>query len=208
MSRRMSRRAVLRAIGISPVILSVTNVSGRAEAEEKTEEIVQQYSSMISTQDWADVVERGRRAYKNHHGREWTPNEARKYRKLAEGLFAFYVAGIEYTGGQQNKTLVPPDDFLGTAFEYDGTNTGPKLAHNLAGFTGNHGKLDIETEICAWRCGKIAAERQLEADANSRVVTLESYASAWKDVKADVDKFRAQLQGKQGIALLKGGGGC
>jgi hypothetical protein len=206
----MSRRAVLRALGISPVILSLASVETRAEAKQQTTDLVNALWTPSLTSDLDTVVGKGKAFYKTmHQDNDWSPEDETKYRNLARNLFSFYVAGIEFESTRQGKsTLVPPVGFMVSAWKHGVSDTGEKLVVNLPGFTGDHGPLDVETEICAWRCGKAAAEAEIANGKNMKFVSLESYVIAWNAVKADVDALRQQLSKSGGVHTMNFGGGC
>ena len=208
MPKRMSRRAVLRAIGISPVILSLAGVEGRAEAKQQTTKVVDEFWTPALDQDLDKVVEKGKGFYKGHHGHDWNRDEEKKYRNIAKNLYAFYVAGIEFVRKKKGKQVLgPPPGFLVTACDYDGTTTGTSVAMNLGHFHDSQEGLDVETEICAWRCGKAAAEKELQEHPEATVVTADSYAFAWRGVQADVHYLRSQLA-KRDPSARSFGGGC
>ena len=205
MSKRMSRRAVLRALGISPVLLSLASVEGRAEEQQKTTMMVDDRWSESLTNDLDEVVRKGRQFYKDHHKKDWNGDEATKYRNLARNLYWFYEEGIDFVGRGKGTRLAPPEHFLLTACDFPGTTTARSVAKNLHRFAGDHGRLDVETEICAWRCGQIAAEKELASDENATTVRAETYALAWTEVRDEVLRLRSKLP-KGDERLL--GGGC
>lgn len=210
MSKRMSRRAVLKAIGIAPAILSAGSLAARAEAQEQTDNVVETFWTPALTADLDEVVAKGAAAYRTHHGGEWTPNERDRYRLVAKNLYAFYEAGIRYVSERQaGGKLAAPPRFLVTAWDYGKTDSGVKVMVNLPHFTGAHGPRDIETEICAWRCGKLAAEKELAVDPSATIVEPQRYEAAWLEIQADVKTLRKLLaKSNPGIRLVGGGGGC
>ena len=205
MSKRMSRRAVLRAIGISPAILSLASVEVRAEEQQRTTRIVDERWSESLTNDLDEVVKKGKKFYKDHHKKDWNGDEETKYRTIARNLNWFYEEGIDFLAKTEGKRFAPPEHFLLTACDYPGTTTGTSVAKNLHRFTGDHGRLDVETEICAWRCGKAAAEKELAKDPNATTVSAESYALAWTDVFNGVKLLRSKLPRGD---MRSFGGGC
>ena len=205
MPSRMSRRAVLKAMGISPVILSLSASEGRSAEREQANTVVAQYASQITTRDVDEVVKKGKKHYKKHHSnKDWSGNGKNKYTNLATSLPAFYLAGIDHVRVQKGlNTLVRAADFMSKAYNYGTTTSGESVAKNLDGFSGNHGGIDIETEICAYRCGIKAAEIELADDSSAKVVTMDSFETAWVSISLEVQKLRARMKNQQ-----LSGGGC
>lgn len=210
MSKRMSRRAVLKTIGIAPAILSAASLEARADAQEQAANVVDEFWTPKLLSDLDTVVEKGAPVFRTHHGRNWTPNERTRYRIVGRNLYAFYQAGIKHVSDTQaNGRLTVPPRFLVNAWHYKEADSGPKVAMNLLHFTGDHGPVDIETEICAWRCGQRAAEKALEDDQNATEVTLDDYEAAWREIRGDVFALRVKLTGSNpAVPMLRGGGGC
>jgi hypothetical protein len=209
MTKHMSRRAVLKAIGISPVILSAARAT--AEGEEalvRARAIAAASSPTIASGDLDDVMSRAAAEYKKqNNGKDWDGPTRDKYERIVRSLWGFFELGIGHVGQREKLELKPAEGLMKEAYDYGKTTTGVSLVTNLGNFNGDHGTTDMETEICAWRCGKAAAEAQLETDPASKEIRADAYEKGWLAVKGNVDKLMAEFLSKN-PGLLFSGGGC
>lgn len=212
MSRMMSRRAVLRAIGVSPVVLAASGVSG-SEAQAQSATLLATYWDPSLDPDLDRVVAKGREEYKRlNGGADWdVPTEERTYRSLGKTLYTHYMAGIDFRRLQHhpNKKLAPPPGFLwDAAFDCSPTNSGTKVVENLRSFVMDDGSKTDEVRICAWRCGWLAADTEIKTNPASPVVACDSYKYAWESVRDGIYTLMAKLKAQGKVHMLSSGGAC
>ena len=218
MASRMSRRAVLKAIGVMPVAAAAG--SAVASQQEQLATIADAAWNQRYDADLRKVLLKARAFFEDAakcpacEGKQWEQGPrnqetyAAYYERIVRYLWGYFTSSIGRVSVDTGKRFTLEDELMVKAFDNPGHATGQNILLKLASWDNDRANAILlrETAVCAWRCGLFAAQAALldQPQSNSVEIKLQHYREAWRAVQIGQTQVLERAVGEGRFGLFAG----